>query len=213
MNDGAGTAFLDLAGRLRNVAVGADAIVAELIAGHGHVVDVAQATNIANELTRIADIARDGNLATDRDLARGISRDFDRVHRQVRYFADCVAGSLAMAWAIRDRHLDSINQATYRLRCDLKSCSSLVGRLLAGFDVSTEFIGDTRAGMGRAASRLVAIAVAVLPRAHQGRYAEEFRSELFELASAATPRWRQIGYAMRLLDRAWVLRAELRTPR
>ena len=64
----------------------------------------------------------------------------------------------------------------------------------------------------RIAGGLAAAAARVLPPGHRGRYREEYRSELYELAAADTPRWRQIVYALRLLDRAWVLRAELRAP-
>jgi hypothetical protein len=59
------------------------------------------------------------------------------------------------------------------------------------------------------ALKLVSIATHVLPTRHRARYDEEWRSELFDLAALNAPRWTQIGYAIRLLDRAWELRHEL----
>jgi hypothetical protein len=52
----------------------------------------------------------------------------------------------------------------------------------------------------------------VLPAADRKRYSDEYRSELYELAAARVSRSRQLLHAVRLIDRAWVLRAELRAP-
>jgi hypothetical protein len=60
------------------------------------------------------------------------------------------------------------------------------------------------------AVRLANGAVRVLPAGCRCRYDAEFGSELYELAAAGASRWEQMMYAVRLLDRAWVLRAELR---
>ncbi|MEV6304103.1 hypothetical protein AB0M02_32190 [Actinoplanes sp. NPDC051861] len=60
------------------------------------------------------------------------------------------------------------------------------------------------------AAQLARGAVRVLPAAARGRYRAEFDSELYELALAGVSRWAQFLYGLRLLDRAWVLRAELR---
>jgi hypothetical protein len=49
----------------------------------------------------------------------------------------------------------------------------------------------------------------VLPPASRGRYRAEFDSELYELAVAGAPQWTQRTYGLRLIDRAWMLRAEL----
>lgn len=62
-----------------------------------------------------------------------------------------------------------------------------------------------------AARRLTSVAVRVLPPGDRDRYRDEFRSELHELAVAGASGWAQVAYAMRQLDLAWVLRAELRT--
>lgn len=61
-----------------------------------------------------------------------------------------------------------------------------------------------------AAAGLTRCAVRVLPAASRVRYQEEFASELHELAVAKVSWWAQLMYGVRLLDRAWVLRAELR---
>lgn len=60
------------------------------------------------------------------------------------------------------------------------------------------------------ATHIVQAASRVLPMKDRLRYRDEFQSELYELATARTSRWGQLMYAIRLLDRAWVLRAELR---
>jgi hypothetical protein len=59
----------------------------------------------------------------------------------------------------------------------------------------------------------VAGAAVRLPARNRARYAEEYRSELFELAAAGEPRRRQVLFALRLLQTAPVLRLELRAPR
>jgi hypothetical protein len=61
-----------------------------------------------------------------------------------------------------------------------------------------------------AAGRLIGTITVVLPCQHRERYLEEFRSELYEMARSGASRWQQVWYALRLFDRAWVLRAELR---
>ncbi|CCH33743.1 hypothetical protein ABZ816_21895 [Actinosynnema sp. NPDC047251] len=53
-------------------------------------------------------------------------------------------------------------------------------------------------------SRLLDLAVAVLPPCHQARYHEEFRAELADLPPA-----RRIPHAVRLLSRSWLLRRAL----
>ncbi len=65
-----------------------------------------------------------------------------------------------------------------------------------------------------AAGRLVVAAAArLLPTRERARYAEEFRSELWEIAHAGGRRRAQLAYAARQVMSAWRLRAELRVPR
>lgn len=58
------------------------------------------------------------------------------------------------------------------------------------------------------ALRLIYGAARILPAASRSRYQGEFESELHEL-SAVSSRWAQVMFGLRLLDRAWILRAEL----
>ncbi|WP_223874672.1 hypothetical protein [Salinispora oceanensis] len=62
------------------------------------------------------------------------------------------------------------------------------------------------------ASWLARGVVRVLPpdSRSRSRYGNEFASELYELAAAKASWWAQLMHGARLLDRAWVLRAELR---
>ncbi len=62
------------------------------------------------------------------------------------------------------------------------------------------------------AARLLAVAAQILPAADRGRYAEEYRAELREIANAGLGRGRQLLYASRQLRAARQLRGELRAP-
>ena len=63
------------------------------------------------------------------------------------------------------------------------------------------------------ARHLVAAAVRLLPAGDRARYAEEFRSELWEIVHAGGRRRAQLAYAARQVMSARRLRAELRVPR
>lgn len=69
-----------------------------------------------------------------------------------------------------------------------------------------------RATPWTSAVRLTLVSVRVLPAADQARYAEEWQAELYELAFSGASRWAQLIYALRILNEAWVLRAELKAP-
>jgi hypothetical protein len=60
---------------------------------------------------------------------------------------------------------------------------------------------------------LVFVATRLLPRSDRNRYAEEFDSELWDLAEARGGWWRQTAYACRLLVRAVHLRFVLKAHR
>ncbi|MGI5227387.1 hypothetical protein [Actinoallomurus sp. CA-142502] len=66
-------------------------------------------------------------------------------------------------------------------------------------------------GAAWSARQLLQVATRLLPGCDRARYAEEFRSELWDLAGAG--RWQQILYAARQLLRAGHLRIELKAPR
>ena len=63
------------------------------------------------------------------------------------------------------------------------------------------------------AGPLLAVAVRLLPAGDRARYAEEFRSELTEIARVGAMRRAQLAYAARLVMSARRLRANLRAPR
>jgi hypothetical protein len=63
------------------------------------------------------------------------------------------------------------------------------------------------------AGRLLAAAAHLLPASDRGRYAAEFRAELWEIAHAGASRRGQLAYAAQQVRSARRLRAELRAPR
>jgi hypothetical protein len=63
------------------------------------------------------------------------------------------------------------------------------------------------------AGRLLAVAARLLPASGRARYAEEFRSELTEIARAVTGRRPRLAYAARVVMSVWRLRSDLRAPR
>lgn len=69
--------------------------------------------------------------------------------------------------------------------------------------VDLEEIARTSADAGPS-HKVVGVAVAVLPLAHQARYSEEFRAELAEL-----PRAKRLTHAVGLVSRSMVLRRAL----
>jgi hypothetical protein len=62
------------------------------------------------------------------------------------------------------------------------------------------------------AVRLTHLSARVLPAADRARYQEEWHAELYEMALAGASRWAQLIHALRILNEAWVLRAELKAP-
>jgi hypothetical protein len=62
------------------------------------------------------------------------------------------------------------------------------------------------------AVRLTRISARILPAGERARYDEEWQAELYELAFTGASRWAQLIYALRVLNEAWVLRAELKAP-
>jgi hypothetical protein len=70
-----------------------------------------------------------------------------------------------------------------------------------------------RMSVGRPTGRLADAAVFLLPAADRARYAEEFRSELWDLAEAGAGRVQRARYGFRQLMRAVAMRRTLRSPR
>jgi len=76
--------------------------------------------------------------------------------------------------------------------------------------------GRERRGVRRvvpSAAGLLAVAVRPLPVADRTRYAEEYRSELWELTQSGAGRWRQLRYALRQLRSSLSVGFALRSPR
>ena len=74
--------------------------------------------------------------------------------------------------------------------------------------------GQHRVGrVAPSAARLLAVVAGLLPADDRDRYAEEYRSELWEIAHAGQPRRRQLHYAFRQVVSFPRLCAELRVPR
>jgi|tagenome__1003787_1003787.scaffolds.fasta_scaffold20667463_2 hypothetical protein len=168
------------------------------------------ADGIAHHLIRhlifIEDIDLTNLSARHLALARGIARDVDR------------AGDLAEGVHLNDnlvRDLDRIRvlvdgldlRLAPNLRFDIEAISDLAhgdGAIRDRHDVSQ---------VAPMAGRLVEIATRLLPVRERVRYADEFKSELWEIAHASGALRPQLIYAARLVMSAGHLRAELRVPR
>ena len=166
------------------------------------------------------DLARYRRMAAEMDRclarARRIARfaDADPIIAQVTALSRQRAGRLVhdlgerAGGHARGRDLTGLLEQSRGLSRSLKDLS-----LLAETTVDT-IVAESRAAHRVApaafAGRLARGAVRVLPIMSRARYRDEFESELYELAAAKASRWTQALYGLRLLDRAWVLRAELR---
>jgi hypothetical protein len=110
--------------------------------------------------------------------------------------------------------VDPSTNAELKLFTALRSATSRAFELSDAID---KFAKQSPGSSGRwpvvpAANRLAGLAMRLLPATARCRYAQEFQSELWELAQAGEPRRRQIGYAWRQLRSALFLRAELAAP-
>jgi hypothetical protein len=139
-------------------------------------------------------------------IARAIARDLDRDFDFVRRDLDLDLGSGIALFPDLDRAL----ALARGLARDLDRASAIAGLLTSGGSIR----GRREASrVVPAAGRLAAAAARLLPAQERARYAEEFRSELWEIAHAGGRRWAQLAYAARQLVAARRLRAELRVPR
>jgi hypothetical protein len=176
----------------------------------------------AHSLARILTFALD--RALDRNLDRSLSLDLAHARHigldLARHLAQAQAQALARDLS-RDLHVDvdfehrwgSYEELLDQIRHASRSANQIVRLLRAtapGAHASSE--PASPAEPARLAVQLAQFAARVLPVADQARYSDEYRSELYELAAARVSRLRQMLHAVRLIDRAWVLRAELRAP-
>jgi hypothetical protein len=78
------------------------------------------------------------------------------------------------------------------------------------------YVRDSTPGGGKhvssSARRVMGWAMRIIPVMDRDRYAEEFESELLELAQGPRPHLRQLGYTVRVSVRAVSLRRALRRP-
>jgi hypothetical protein len=147
-----------------------------------------RAAKLASDLARDRDLAPAYRLA--RDLATAAARD-------LADFEDLGRGRLRLRRFSRDR------------------TAALARRLASELDRAEAARGQGGAqgrGVAPSASRLLASAARWLPAADRTRYAEEYRSELWEIARAGAGRRTQLAYAVRQVMSAWRLRIELRAP-
>ncbi|MGH3695959.1 MAG: hypothetical protein ACRDRX_18530 [Pseudonocardiaceae bacterium] len=180
---------------------------------HAAKVDLARALGRARALARDLDFAR----VRVRDLARvrALNRDLARVRALIRILI--LVGTLdRMRVSDLDpvpvSDLDPFARDLNLIRAIYLDPTFDRARRLAVLRATGAAAGGVADPMpGRAARKLVALAVLLLPAAHRPRYREEFSVELVEL-----PRRQQCGYALRLVASSWVLRRALdeagRTP-
>jgi hypothetical protein len=163
----------------------------------------------------------------------GLSRELDQAVERARtanlWQADPIACArwlhLDLAWSqAKDlARLDIDLGGNRALARDFASIQKLARNLLHEIDQSawgkaadwpTAGLAAVPAGRVAAPAGMMAAAAArVLPARDRARYAEEYRSELWELASSGDPFRRQLAYALRLLRSAILLRSELHVPR
>lgn len=124
-------------------------------------------------------------------------------------------------WGI-DETLDDVlccaaTHASGRSQKTIDSTRELLQELL---DLAREVIADEDGPVNNPArlsprrsslaERAAHAAVRILPSEYRNRYRDEYHSELHDLATEGVSALGQICHALRLLDRTWVLRAELR---
>jgi hypothetical protein len=165
--------------------------------------------------------AIDSDLEATRRLLRGLDLDRVRVRARARDVIPVLERALVRARGLvleleRFLILDFVRAVAVaeELAEDLATARAPASRLVAVIEMGARRpqgsgVAKVVAPLAMAA-RIVHSAVRVLPAGSQARYDAEFGSELYELAAARASWWAQLGYGLRLIDRAWVLRAELR---
>jgi hypothetical protein len=173
--------------------------------------DLARA--LAADLAFHLDLALDdvyGRLF-DRDLSElELERELERARDEALALARDLASDLDLELDRRDLIRDLCSMVQFA-RFANRPRSNLIQ------EVSPEEIPDTRLQESRRitppARGLLAAAVRLLPPANRDRYAEEYRSELWEITHARASSRQQTRYALNQLARAAHLRSALLTPR
>ena len=181
--------------------------------------DSARALDRAFDFARAFDFdfarARASLLDLDRASALDRATNLDLVTHRVCDLADDLAGASASEIASTD--------APDRVRVnrgarDLADALGIARDCARDFANALDRVSATQGqpGTGRvtpSAARLLAAAARLLPAADRARYAEEYQSELWEIAHAGQPRRRQLHYASRQVVSSLHLRVELLAPR
>jgi hypothetical protein len=170
------------------------------------------ARELARDLVDAVGLARDVDRACDRfpfqtsapDHARDLVRNLDHARELVLILASDPAIALG--------HASNREPASELARNFIREVAhNLISEPASENAVTAQHEGGQVVPL---AGRLLAIATRLLPVRDRARYADEFRSELWEIAHAGAGRRRaQLAYAARQVMSAWRLRAELRVPR
>jgi hypothetical protein len=156
-----------------------------------------------------------------RELAVALAADLRRLQMLAAEFEPALAGTrvgaLVEGFAELDvalvddiGHLPRSRALARRLAADLDRFRSLADEVVAAWEQADTYRRPAlMAGPAGVAAGLVAQAVRVLPADHRARWREEFDAELRELADTAVSRWAQVGHAVRVTGRAWLLRRAL----
>lgn len=177
--------------------------------------DLDRAHAMASDLQRDHALGRHltRDLASDLDRARNRTRDLIRTLNRARSIDQARTRAPVSDF---DRGRTATDGLTYA--CNLASdlhllLSSIIDRV-SGVHMTLKHPSvaakeNRSRRVTRPAARLTNAAVGLLPRRDRDRYAEEYRSELTDLATAGAGRWQQLIYAGRLLARTVSLRSAL----
>lgn len=151
------------------------------------------------------DLARDVALALDRDLGGALVLLLDRDHTRDRDLSQALDPSPGGDIFV-DLHRDNRQELVERVKAALARMVELETYLSAEGKVAGSSRERSNVAVSRAAARVAAWSVRVLPSADRPRYDEEFRRELQDLADTDAGRRAQFRHAVRLLNRAVSLR-------
>lgn len=175
-------------------------------------------------------------LVLDRalDLDRALGRDLDSVCRLTRALG--VPGVLVFTFSgsgpapapgldldsARVRGLDLESDLDLDLALDsvrdlvavLEGTREQVHRVVVGLESGVaDEVAVVQVQIAMCAGWLVRVALRVVPEGERVRYGEEWRGELWDLAAGSGRRVRQTVHAVRLVVRAWPVRAGIREGR
>ncbi len=174
--------------------------------------DSARARALASDLADDLDSARARALDLTGDPGHELVRDLDRA----RALVQVRTRTLALADALDSAHTHAIALEFelghgHHLAFALDRAQTRALRLASVYVLAAEQHGAE--GVAPSAASLLAAAASLLPPANRARYAEEYLSELWELAQCGAGRLRQLQYALHQLRGALPTSFALRSPR